>query len=55
MLWIESIRIILVTSGFAGLFCLPRILVNLAMVDPARRAIRASAGGRTLRTCSFAR
>jgi putative membrane protein len=50
MLWSNSLPIICVTSGFAGLFCLPRILVNLAMVDPAWRAIRASAGGRTLRT-----
>jgi protoporphyrinogen IX oxidase len=33
MLWAKSFHIVLVTSWFAGLFYLPRILVNLAMVD----------------------
>jgi putative membrane protein len=32
MLWIKAFHIILVTSWFAGLFYLPRIYVNLAMV-----------------------
>ena len=31
MLWIKSLHIIFVASWFAGLFYLPRILVNLAM------------------------
>jgi putative membrane protein len=33
MLWIKAFHIVFVTSWFAGLFYLPRILVNLAMVD----------------------
>ena len=32
MLWWKSFHIIMVTSWFAGLFYLPRIFVNLAMV-----------------------
>jgi putative membrane protein len=32
MLWIKSLHIVFVTSWFAGLFYLPRILVNLAQV-----------------------
>jgi putative membrane protein len=32
MLWVKSFHIIFVTSWFAGLFYLPRIFVNLAMV-----------------------
>ena len=32
MLWIKSLHIIFVTSWFAGLFYLPRLLVNHAMV-----------------------
>jgi putative membrane protein len=36
MLWIKSLHIIFVTSWFAGLFYLPRLFVNHAMVsDPA--------------------
>lgn len=34
MLWIKAFHIIFVTSWFAGLFYLPRIFVNLAMVAP---------------------
>jgi putative membrane protein len=35
MLWIKSLHLVFVTSWFAGLFYLPRILVNLAMIpDP---------------------
>ncbi|MEI8326998.1 MAG: CopD family protein [Betaproteobacteria bacterium] len=40
MLWIKSFHIVFVASWFAGLFYLPRILVNLAMVpadSPAER------------------
>ncbi len=33
MLWVKALHIIFVTSWFAGLFYLPRIFVNLAMVD----------------------
>mgnify|MGYP002628330625 CR=1 FL=1 len=32
MLWIKSLHILFVASWFAGLFYLPRIFVNLAMV-----------------------
>jgi len=32
MLWVKSLHIIFVTSWFAGLFYLPRIFVNVAMV-----------------------
>jgi putative membrane protein len=41
MLWVKSLHIVFVTSWFAGLFYLPRILVNLAMVGPASDAERA--------------
>ena len=37
MLWIKALHIIFVVSWFAGLFYLPRIFVNLAMV-PAESA-----------------
>ena len=33
MLWVKSFHIIFVASWFAGLFYLPRIFVNLAMVS----------------------
>jgi len=33
MLWLKAFHIILVVSWFAGLFYLPRIFVNHAMVD----------------------
>jgi putative membrane protein len=36
MLWIKALHIVFVASWFAGLFYLPRIFVNLAMVPPAR-------------------
>jgi protoporphyrinogen IX oxidase len=32
MLWIKTFHIVFVTSWFAGLFYLPRIFVNLAMI-----------------------
>ncbi len=34
-LWIKALHIVMVTSWFAGLFYLPRIFVNLAMIDAA--------------------
>lgn len=33
MLWVKALHIIFVTSWFAGLFYLPRIFVNLALLD----------------------
>jgi protoporphyrinogen IX oxidase len=33
-LWIKALHIVFVASWFAGLFYLPRIFVNLAMVEP---------------------
>ncbi|GGP25764.1 CopD family protein [Silvimonas amylolytica] len=38
MLWVKAFHIIFVVSWFAGLFYLPRLFVNLAMVEdgPAR-------------------
>ena len=33
MLWIKSLHIVFIASWFAGLFYLPRIFVNLAMVS----------------------
>jgi putative membrane protein len=39
-LWVKALHIIFVASWFAGLFYLPRILVNLAMVDAASHAER---------------
>jgi len=41
MLWIKSFHIIFVASWFAGLFYLPRIFVNLAMVPQESSAERA--------------
>ena len=41
MLWVKSLHIVFVASWFAGLFYLPRIFVNLAMVDPESTAERA--------------
>ena len=38
MLWIKSLHIVFVASWFAGLFYLPRIFVNLAMVEPGSLA-----------------
>ena len=40
MLWVKSFHIIFVASWFAGLFYLPRIFVNLAMVAPESVAER---------------
>lgn len=35
MLWVKAFHIVMVASWFAGLFYLPRIFVNLAMVPAA--------------------
>jgi protoporphyrinogen IX oxidase len=40
MLWVKSFHIVFVVSWFAGLFYLPRIYVNLAMVPPESVAER---------------
>ena len=40
MLWVKSFHIIFVASWFAGLFYLPRIFVNLALVSPDSEAER---------------
>jgi len=40
MLWVKSFHIVFVASWFAGLFYLPRIFVNLAMVAPDSEAER---------------
>jgi protoporphyrinogen IX oxidase len=41
MLWIKALHIVFVASWFAGLFYLPRIYVNLAMVPADSTAERA--------------
>lgn len=41
MLWVKSFHIVFVVSWFAGLFYLPRIFVNLALVPPGSVAERA--------------
>lgn len=38
MLWIKAFHIVFVVSWFAGLFYLPRIFVNLALVADAQSA-----------------
>jgi putative membrane protein len=40
MLWVKACHIFFVVSWFAGLFYLPRIFVNLAMVPPESVAER---------------
>jgi putative membrane protein len=40
MLWVKSFHIVFIASWFAGLFYLPRIFVNLAMVPPESMAER---------------
>ncbi len=40
MLWVKSLHIVFVASWFAGLFYLPRIFVNLAMVESSSTAER---------------
>ena len=41
MLWVKALHIVFVASWFAGLFYLPRIFVNLAMVPDGSQAERA--------------
>jgi putative membrane protein len=41
MLWVKAFHIVFVASWFAGLFYLPRIFVNLAMVSEQSGAERA--------------
>jgi protoporphyrinogen IX oxidase len=41
MLWIKALHIVFVASWFAGLFYLPRLFVNLALVPPDSAAERA--------------
>lgn len=40
-LWVKAFHIVFVASWFAGLFYLPRLLVNLSMVAPDSHAERA--------------
>jgi putative membrane protein len=40
MLWIKSLHLIFIVSWFAGLFYLPRILVNLALETDAAASAR---------------
>ncbi len=40
MLWVKTFHIVFIASWFAGLFYLPRIFVNLAMVAPGSAAER---------------
>ena len=40
MLWVKAFHIVFVASWFAGLFYLPRIFVNLALVPPESVAER---------------
>lgn len=42
MLWVKALHIIFVTSWFAGLFYLPRLFVNHAMVSDAATQERLS-------------
>ena len=39
-LWAKALHIVFVTSWFAGLFYLPRLFVNLAMLGPDEGAVR---------------
>ncbi|MBV8124673.1 MAG: CopD family protein [Burkholderiaceae bacterium] len=40
MLWVKAFHIVFVAAWFAGLFYMPRIFVNLAMVPPDSHAER---------------
>ena len=48
MLWIKSLHLVFVISWFAGLFYLPRILVNLAIETDATSTTRLLLMGRKL-------
>jgi protoporphyrinogen IX oxidase len=39
-LWVKALHIVFIASWFAGLFYLPRLFVNLAMVEPGSIAER---------------
>lgn len=54
MLWIKAFHIVFVASWFAGLFYLPRLLVNLAQVPPDSTAERQRLLGMTKRLNRFA-
>lgn len=53
-LWIKAFHIIFIAAWFAGLFYLPRILVNLAEVPPGSVAERARLIGMAQRLLRFA-
>lgn len=53
MLWVKAFHIVFVTSWFAGLFYLPRIFVNLAMVPPGSVAERERLIGMAQRLLRF--
>lgn len=53
-LWVKAFHIIFVASWFAGLFYLPRILVNLAQVPPESIAERTRLIGMAQRLLRFA-
>ena len=48
MLWIKTFHLVFVVSWFAGLFYLPRILVNLAMENNDAARVRLLLMGRKL-------
>ena len=43
-LWVKAFHIIFIASWFAGLFYLPRLFVNLAMVAPSAAAVHVRRG-----------
>lgn len=53
MLWVKAFHIVFVTSWFAGLFYLPRIFVNLAMVTPGSVSERERLIGMSQRLLRF--
>lgn len=53
MLWVKALHIGFVISWFAGLFYLPRIFVNLAMVPPGSDAERVRLLGMARRLYRF--
>ncbi len=53
MLWVKAFHIVFVASWFAGLFYLPRIFVNLAMVTPGSVAERERLIGMSQRLLRF--
>lgn len=53
-LWIKAFHIVFIAAWFAGLFYLPRILVNLAEVPPGSQAERQRLIGMAQRLLRFA-